>query len=153
MSTDQGTHTTNSWLDQLSIIYIKEHAPPTLHWDHIKHHLDTLTLLLSFFIINLGWNNCISIHDWTYLKKILNHACYWLLAVYSWIFHMECFSGSTTVLDRRSRPSDTQQHHWEDVHSLLLQWLCPAPATCWSRSIIWSLWDHIKWCLWMGTCI
>ena len=66
---------------------------------------------------------------------------------------MEHLSGSTTVLDSRSRLSYTQCHHWEGVHSLLLQWLCPAPVTCWRRSIIWLLHDHIEWCLWTGTCI
>ena len=30
-------------------------------------------------------------------------------------------------------------------------WLCPAPVTCWTRSSIWSLCDHIKWCLQRST--
>ena len=64
---------------------------------------------------------------------------------------MECLSCSTTVLDRSIRPSDTQHCHWESVHSFLLQWLCPAPVTCWRRSIIQSLCDHIKWCLQKST--
>ena len=45
---------------------------------------------------------------------------------------------------------DTQQHHQEGVHSLLLWWFFPAPGTHRRRSIIQSLHDHLEWCLWMG---
>ena len=121
---DQGTCTTCSW------------------WDKIEHHLNTLALLLLLLDINLRWNAHASLHDWTYLKKILHHGHYWLLAGIS--------SHSTTVLDKRSWFSDTQQHHWEGLHSFLLEWLCPAPVICWRRNIIQSLSDHTEWCLQMG---
>ena len=114
-----------------------------------KHHLDTLTLLLSLLDINLGWNDHASLHVWTYLKKILHYGSYWFLAICLGILHMEHSSCSTTVLDERFHSSNAQQCHWKGLHSLHLQWFWPASAIHIRRNIIWSLHDHLKWCFWM----
>ena len=82
---DQGTCTTCSW------------------WDQVKHHLNSSILLLSLLNINFGWNAHTSLHDWTSLKKILHHRCYWLLTICLGILHMECSSHRTTVLDTKSQ--------------------------------------------------
>ena len=87
----------------------------------IKHHLDTLTLLLSLLDINLGQNAHASLCDWTYLKMILHYGCHWLMAICPRILHMEYSSHSTTVLDRRSCSCNAWQHHWKGLHNLLLQ--------------------------------
>ena len=147
---------------------IKGHAPVTLDWinqaslgPRDTHYLilmgwsqtslNTFTLLTSLLNINLRWNAHASLHDWTYLKNILHHRYYWLLAVCLRRLHMECSSHSTTVLDKWFQSPDTQQHYWKGVHSLLLQWFCPDPATCRRKSIIWSLVDHLDQCLWMAS--
>ena len=129
---------------------IKGDTPPALDGDKIKHHMNTLTLLLSLLDINLRWNNHSSLHDWAYLKKILHHRGYWLLAIYHGILHMECSSHSTTFWIKDLDPQ-TFSSAIERVYTApFLQWLYPAPVIHWRRNIIWSLSDHIEWCFQMG---
>ena len=46
--------------------------------------------------------------------------CITILALCTWIFHMECYSHSTTVLDGRSQTTHPQQCHKFSRHSLIL---------------------------------
>ena len=48
---------------------------------------------------------------------------------------------------------NAHQCHLNGLHSLLLQWVCPASEIHIRRNIIWSLCDHLKWCFWIGTCL
>ena len=119
--------------------------------------MDTLTLLLSLLDINLRWDAHESLCDWTYLKKILHHGHYWLLAICPGIFHMECSSCSTTVFTDDLNPqmlssaiervysdffcSDSAQHLWYIAEEILF------------GHLIWSLHDHLEWCFQMGACL
>ena len=127
---DQGTCTTCSWLgtQQTPFGYINT---VTVNFQYKPQ----INKLMHHYIIELMSG------------RFFHHGCYWILAVCSQILHMECLSCSNTVLDKGIRPSDTQHCQRESVHSFLLQWLCLTPVTCWRRSIIWSLPDHIEWCL------
>ena len=118
-----------------SIKHHLRHAPLTLDWINQTSlgHINTVTFTSQY---KTQMNAHASLHDWTYLKKILHHGCYWLLAVCPGILHMECSSDSTTVLDGPSWSSESQQWHWKGLHSLLLQWFCPAPVLHKRRNII-----------------